>query len=101
MKILILSLSFAPVFAFAQSETAAAKCRFSKKAAEHNQIATKGCNDKVCTHVVICGKDAKIVNCKAMNGTCDGYDANDCVARVSSVDADFDTAPRPLKTTGR
>ncbi len=112
MNKLILLLVFAPVTAFAAGPATPApatptipapaaapaeNCRFSKKAAEHNMITVRGCNDRICSHVVICGKTAKTVTCKMPNGTCDGYTANECVAKAATTEAEFDTVDRRPK----
>jgi hypothetical protein len=94
MKILILSLLFAPFLANAADGP---KCRFSKKAPEQNSIVMRGCGEPVCNHVVVCGKIAKSVTCKSKNGSCDGYTANDCVANQITEPAEFETKAPPKK----
>lgn len=100
MKTLIALFLFSPIMALAQT-AGSESCRFSKKANEHNSIVTRGCSVTLCSHVVICGKIAKSITCKAPAGTCDGYDANECVAKATTVEAEFDTVDRRTKDAGK
>lgn len=87
MKMGILTLLFLPALAFAQNSP---KCTFSKKSKVDYQLDVKGCTQKLCTHLVVCGSVAKTVTCPSANGGCDGYSADDCIAKSEMIEADFD-----------
>lgn len=98
MKMILLAcFLLAPGLAFAGNAAnppanASGPCRFSKKVLDHNVIEyakKETCDKKICNHVLICGKYAKVVNCKAKNGLCDGYDADECMANATMADAEY------------
>lgn len=78
-----------PLYSFAVPEN----CRFSKHAEESNDIQTKGCRDKICTHLLVCDKKTELVFCKSKNGFCDDYDALECFSATTglSEDAEYNT----------
>ena len=61
-----------------------------KKEKVDYQVDVKGCTKKLCTHLVVCGEEARTVTCPSDTGGCDGYSADDCVTRSQMIEADFD-----------
>jgi hypothetical protein len=91
MKWLLAVFVMSPLISLTASATPT--CRFSKTLEEHNQIITKnGCQERYCYHTLICGTKAIPVICKAKDGVCAGYDANECYANRVSEAAEYETA---------
>lgn len=78
MKWLLIPMFFLSFGVLADELPAKPNCRFSKMIGEHHSISVKNCSEKYCSHLLVCGKQAVAVVCKARNGECTGYSANDC-----------------------
>lgn len=85
-----------PAFALADNPPPKSHCRFSKMIEEQNVVTAKNCSEKLCSHVVICEKkddpkgQAEMVVCKAQNGQCNGYTANDCYDNRITEKAEYE-----------